>query len=90
MVKGPDRSRSMADAPSRRDCRGHMWIHHMRVPGSTWIVRTRRVVWERSRIGVRIEVFQNSCFEHGLNEWKAVDIEVSDFLVVRMDRHDLS
>ena len=75
----------MADMPSRGDCRDCIWVHHMCLPGSTWIVQTRRIVWERSRIGVRIEVFRDSRFRNGLGEWKAFDIEVSDFLAVHMD-----
>ena len=90
LVKGPDRSRSMADVPSRRDCRGRIWVHYMRVPGSTWIVRTRRVVWERSRIGVQIEVFQGSHFRNGLDSWRTFNIEVSGFLAVCMQYYEHS
>ena len=82
MVKELDRIASM---PSRGDCGGRIWVHHMCLPGSTWIVQTRRVVWERSRIGIQIGVFRDSHFRNGLGEWKAFDIEVSDSLVVDMD-----
>ena len=90
VVKGPDRSRSMADVPSRGDWRGRMWVHHTRLPGSNWIVRTCRVVWERSRIGVRIEMFQKPRLRNGLDQWKKLDIEVSNFLVRHMDYRDNS
>ena len=80
MVKAPDHSQSMADVPSRG-----VWVRHMCIPGSTWIVRTRRVVWGKSRIGIQMEVFQNSRFRDGLDEWQTHDIEVSDFLGVHMD-----
>ena len=85
MVKAPNYSKSMADVPSRNNYRSRVWVHHTRIPGSTWIVRARRVVWDRSRIGVQIKVFQNSWFRDGLDEWKTLDIEASDFLVVQMD-----
>ena len=85
VVKGPDRSQSMADVPSRGDFRGRLWVRHTRLLGSPWIVRTCRVVWERLRIGVRIEMFQDPRLRNGLDEWKKLDIEVSDFLVRHMD-----
>ena len=80
MAKGANRSQSMADVPSRGDCRGRMWVHHIRLPGSTWIVRTCRGVWERSRIGVQMGVFRNPRFQNGRIEWKTFDVEVSIFL----------
>ena len=79
VVKGPCRSQSMADPPSRGDCRGRIWVHHMRLPTSIWIVRTHRVVWERSRIGIKLEIFPNYRCQNYLNEWKTFDIEVCDF-----------
>ena len=82
MVKELDR---MADMPSRGDYRGRIWVHHMCLPGSTWIVQTRRVVWERSRVEVQVEVYRDSRFRVGLDQWKAFDIEVSNYLVVHMD-----
>ena len=75
----------MADMPSRGDFRDRIWVHHMCLPESTWIVWTRRVVWERSRIQIQIEVFQDSHVRNGLDEWKVFDIEVSDFLLVHID-----
>ena len=77
LVKGPEYARSMADTPSRGDCRGRLWVHHL--PVSSWIVRTHRVVWERSTIGVRIELFRDPGFHYGL-EWKMFNIDVSDLL----------
>ena len=76
MLRGPERAQSMAKAPFRADRSGCVWIHHIRLPGSTWIVRTSRVVWEKSRIGVRMEVFRDPGFHDGLNEWKILDVEV--------------
>ena len=67
---------SMADTPSRG-----LWIRHFWLPESTWIVRTYYIVWERSKVRLRMEVFQGSHFQNGLDEWNAYDVEVSDFLV---------
>ena len=72
----------MADIHSEHGC---IWVHHICLPESAWIVQTRRVVWERSRIGIQIEVFQDCRFPNGLDEWKTFDVEVSRFLVVHMD-----
>ena len=77
LVKAPDCARSMADIPPQNNCRRHLWVQHFRV--STWIVRISRVIWERSMIGVRMEVLRDSCVHYGL-EWKTYDIDVSDFL----------
>ena len=74
----------MSDMPCRGDWRGRVWVHHLCLPGSAWIVRTRRVVWERLRTGIQIEVFQDSRFRNGLYECKSFDIEVSNSLVVYM------
>ena len=68
---------STADAPSR----GRLWIRHLRLPGSTWIVRTYRVAWERSKVKFRMEVFRSSHLQNRLDEWNAYDVEVCDFLV---------
>ena len=87
VIKGPDCSQSMADVPSRGDLYGRLWVLHCRLPGSTWIVRTCRVVWERSRIGVQMEVFRDFSFQNVLDEWIIFWIEVNDFLVVHMDEY---
>ena len=82
MAKGPERAESMAEAPSRYDHYGRIWVNHICLPGSSWIVRTSRVVWERSRIGVRIEVFRDPAFNSGLDEWRILHVQVGSFLVV--------
>ena len=86
IARGPDWALSMADGPPRGDFHGRLWIHHLRLPESTWIVRTYRVAWERSRVRLRMEVFRDSHLQNGVDEWKACDIEVSDFLV-QVDCH---
>ena len=84
-LKGIDRAQSMAYLPCRDGTHSRrMWVHHGRLPGS-WIVRTYRAVWERSKIQVRVEVFHDPDFHNDLEEWKSFDIEVSAFLDLRMD-----
>ena len=82
LVKGPERAQSMAEMPSLSKRYGRLWVNHIHPPASPWIMRTSRVVWERSRIGVRIEVLRDSSFDIGLNEWRILHVEVSDFFVV--------
>ena len=87
LIKGPERARCMDELPSRDDRHDHVWVNHIRLPG--WIVRTSRLVWERSRIGVRIEVFpsRDSGINIGLNEWKPLAIQVSDSFIVHTCYH---
>ena len=87
IVKGPDSSQSLADVPSRRGRHRRLWVQFMPLAGSTGIVQTCRVVWERSRIGIRIEFFQNSSFRHGLGGWKTFDVKVSNLFLVHMYYH---
>ena len=82
LVRGPERAHSMADTPSRGERYGRVWVKDTCFPQSTWIVRTSRVVWERSRIGVRMEVFRRPGFLNGPDEWKVLDVEVSGIFVV--------
>ena len=80
-VQMPYGARSMADAPSQVYSHGRLWVCHLQLPGSTWIVRIYRVALQRSKIRLRLEVFRGSHFQHGLSEWNAHDVEVRDFLV---------
>ena len=90
-TEGPDRSQSMIDMYSRDDCRRGMSIYYMRLPGSNWMVRTCRFVWEVSRIKIRMDAFPSSHFGNsGLNEWKMFALEVRDFLAVHIDYHNHS
>ena len=77
----PGGALSMADAPSRVESLGRLWVYHLQPLGSTRIVRIYRVAWERSKVRLRLEVFWGSHFQNGLNEWNTYDVEVSDFLV---------
>ena len=77
LVKGPERARCMAEVPSSDDPYRRIWVNHIRLPG--WIVRTSRIVWERSRIGVRIEAFRDPNINMGLNEWRTLDVQVNGF-----------
>ena len=85
-VQVPDGVLSMADAPSEVDSLGRLWVCHLRLPRSTWIVRIYRVAWKRSKIRLRMEVFQRPHFQNGLRKWNAYDVEVSDCLI-HMDYH---
>ena len=88
--------------PSQVDSPG-LWVCHLRLPGTTWIVRIYRIEWERSKIRLRMEVFQGSHFQvpkfrlriqshfqDGLNEWNAYEVEVSGSLVHVDYYHDHS
>ena len=79
VVKGSARSQAMADLPSRGDYRGRTWVHHMCLPASIWIVRTHRIVWERSRVGIKLEILPNYRCQNDPDVWKTFDIEVCDF-----------
>ena len=79
-VQVPGGALSMANAPSQVDSSGRrLWVRHLRLHGSTWIVRIYRVPWERSKIRLRMEVFRSPHFQHGLDKWNTYDVEVSDF-----------
>ena len=81
MAQGPDWALSISDRPFRNSLFGELWIRHLHVPGSPWVVRIYRVKWEGSKIGVRMEVFRDPHFHNGLDEWKSYHVKVSDFLV---------
>ena len=84
LVRGPERVQSMAEAPSRSERYGHIWFSHTFLHGSSWIARTCRVMWEKSRIGVRIEVFRHpgSGVHNGPDEWRILGVEASAFFFV--------
>ena len=78
--RGPDWALSLSNSPPADvDSSGKLWIRHFHFPGSPWVVRTYRVVWERSKIEVRMDVFRDPHFRNGLDEWKVYEVEVSDF-----------
>ena len=84
IAQGPDWAPAISDATfsssifRKSDC---LWIRYFRLPGTSWVVRIYRVVWERPTIRVRVEVFQDPQFRSGLGEWKPYPVEVSDFIV---------
>ena len=86
----PDFALFMPNEPSEDDSSGRLWIRHSHLPKSNLVVRTYRAAWQRSKVRLRMEVFQGSSFQNGLDEWKAYDIEVSDFLVHVDHFHDHS
>ena len=67
-------------------CFRRLWVCHLQLPGSTWVVRIYRVVWERSKIRLRMEVFRGSHSQNCLDGWNAYYVEVSDSHV-HMDHH---
>ena len=80
LVKGPKRARRIAEVPSRDHHYGRIWVNYIRLPG--WVVRTSRIVWERSNIGVRIEAFRDPGINIGLNDWKTLGVQVSGSFIV--------
>ena len=63
--------------PQRLDC---IWVYHVCLPGSTWIVRTSRIVWASSKIGIRVEVFWDSAFDRSaLNAWGLLCVDVGEY-----------
>ena len=89
-VQVPGGALFMADAPSRVDSIGRLWVCHLQLPGSTWIMRIYRVAWERSKIRLRMEIFRGSHPQNWLDKWNAYDVEVSDFFVHMDHYHDQS
>ena len=77
-VQMPGGALSMAD-PFEAYSSGRLWVYHLQIPGSTWIVRIYRVAWERSKIRLRLEVSRGTHLQNRLDEWIAYDVEVSDF-----------
>ena len=83
LVRGFKRAQSIANTPSRADPHDRIWVNYTCPLGSTWIVRTYRVVWERSKIGVRLEIFHNPGVYDGLGQWRNLVVEVGGLFVVR-------
>ena len=63
-----------------------LWVYHLQLPGSTWIVRIYRIAWERSKTRLRLEVFRGTHPQNCLDEWKAYNVAVGDFFV-HVDYH---
>ena len=82
-VQVPGGALSVADPPAQAYSFRRLWVCHLQLPGSTWIVRIYRVAWERSKIRLRIEVFQGPHLQNGLDKWNAYNVEVSDFFRLR-------
>ena len=71
MLRGPRRAQSLVSRVNNSP----IWVHHIYLPELACIVRTSRVVWERSRIGVRMEVW-DSDLHNGLDGWKVLEADV--------------
>ena len=89
-VQMPGGALSMADAPFQAYSSGRLWVYHLQLPGSTWIVRIYRVTWERSKTRLQLEVLRGIHPKYCLDEWNAYDVEVSDFFVHIHYYHDHS
>ena len=89
-VQMPGGTLSMADAPFQGHFSGRLWVCHLQLPGSTWIVRIYRIAWERSKTRLRLEVFRGTHPQTCLDGWNAYDVEVSDFFVHMDYNHDSS
>ena len=74
MLRGPERVQSMAQTLRGERC-GHVWVKNIHLPQSLCAVR---IMWEISRIGVRIEVVRHPGFHFGPNDWRVLDLEVGD------------
>ena len=86
-VQIPDRALSWAMAKETSISDG-LWVFHLQLPGSTWIVRVYRVVWKRSKVRLRLEVFRGPHPQNCLDKWNVYDVEVSDFFVYVDYYHD--
>ena len=83
IAQGPDWASAMSDAASRHRLLGsdRLWIRHFSLPGSSCVVRAYRMVRVGPKVIIRMEVFRDSQFRSGPDEWKVYSIEVRDFLV---------
>ena len=88
--RGADLALSMADLVPYHKLYGRLWIRDFHLPESPWVVRTYRIMWERSNIVIRMEVFHDPHLQIGPDEWKVYDAEVGDFLVHMDYQHDHS
>ena len=88
-VQTPGGALSMA-GPFQAHDPGRLWVYHLQLPESTWIVRIYRIAWERSKTRLRLEVFRGTHPPNCLDEWKAYNVLVSDFFVHVDYHHDHS
>ena len=79
-VQMPGGALSMADL-FQAYSPGRLWVYHLQLPGSTWIVRIYRFACEseRSKIRLRLDVSRGTHPKNCLDKWNAYDVEVSDF-----------
>ena len=76
LTNGLEHGQSMAEAHSLGECGDRVWIIQTHLPGSTWTLRTSRIIWQSSRIGIRFEVFQNPGFSDVSGKWTDLLVEV--------------
>ena len=81
VVRGPEHARSMARARSGKR-HSRLCVMQVRLPQSSWTVRTSCIVWESSRTcGVKLEVFDHGVHSNGQDKWTGFDVEVSSFFL---------
>ena len=76
LINGPEHAQAMAEACSAGECGDRVWIIQTHLPGSPWTLRTSRVLWQSSRIGIRFEVFRYPCFSNVSDKWSDLSVEV--------------
>ena len=79
LVRASEHAKPMAKALSRDVSYGRACIKYTRLPQSTWIVRTVRVVWEKSSIGIWMDILPCHDFHGALDKWTNLDVKVSRF-----------
>ena len=77
LISGPEHAQSMAETHSSGERGDHVWIIQTLLPESTWTLRTSRIIWQSSRIGVRLEVFRYPDSNNVSGKWKTFHVEVS-------------
>ena len=76
LTNGLEHVQSMAEAHSLGECGDRVWIIQTHLPGSSWTLQTSHVTWQRSRVGVRFDVFQNPGFSDVSSKWTGLLVEV--------------
>ena len=78
LMNGPEHVQSMAEVRIPGECRDRVWIIQTHIPGFPWILRTSRVIWQNSRVGVRFEVFRYPGFSNVSGKWTDLCVEVRE------------
>ena len=83
LERAPEYGRSMMTARSGAAAHCQVYILQTRLPRSTWVLQTSRVIWKNSRMwGVKLDVFRDPEFSIVSGQWKGFDVEVSRLFFV--------